>query len=244
MKILLMKYYVLLLAIFLSAKTSISQTSTSVSMSHEFSSLAKTGVGGTSAFQTYSSTQVDGSQFFLPDWQKGEVVTNNKEIFNNGLLFIYDKVRQELFIRKKDSSLILLGNKEDIKSFTLKDGDKEFYFVNSVAYTRVNPEVFYQVLVDNSSKLTLLKYIKTSFVKADQTDMMKQRQGDVYDAYVDKYTYYIVNEKGEMQSIQLKSKSFKKVLGDQNNNYGTYMNNHPEPINEEYLINMVKQLNR
>jgi hypothetical protein len=232
----------------LSANTVFSQSgTTAVAMGQEFAELAAHGglAGkGFAAFQTYSSNQVDGSQFFFPDWAPGEIVTTHKEVFNEGLQFIYDKVRQQLFFRKKDSSLILLGNKDEIQSFSLKDGDKQYYFVNSKLFTDERPEVFYQVLIYDSSKLSLLKYIKTTLVKADLTDMMKQRQGEVYDAFVDKIFYYIVMDNGIPLQVQLKSKSLKKTFAELNINPEKYMSDHPEPINEDYLINMVRQFNQ
>src|SRR5450631_2585751 len=70
---------------------------TGIAMGQEFSELAAHGGlsgKGFAAFQSYSSTDVRGSQFFFPDWTSGELVTNRKEVFNTGLQFLYDKVRQ------------------------------------------------------------------------------------------------------------------------------------------------------
>ena len=108
----------LLPALLITASTAFSQTNSNVNQ--EFTTLSKYGVGGTTAFQSFKSTQIDGNQFFLPDWEKGEVTTTSKETFAKNLLFVYDKVRQELFIKQRDSSLVLLGNKPDIISFNVK----------------------------------------------------------------------------------------------------------------------------
>jgi hypothetical protein len=234
----------------LSANSLFSQSGTTgVAMGQEFDQLASGQTNQknaltTGAFQSYSSKDVQGSQFFFPGWRKGEVITTHKETFNEGLMFSYDKVRQQLFVRKYDSSLILLTNRDEVQSFTLKDENNLLYnFVNSALFTDERPEVFYQVLIYDSLKLSLLKYIKTTFVKADLTDMMKQREGDVYDAFVDKYTYFIVKGKGTLQTVQLKSKSLKKTFGDQNINIDKYLSYHPGPIDEEYLVELVKSLN-
>jgi hypothetical protein len=221
---------------------------TNVAMGQEFAELAAHqgyASNGFSAYQTYTSSQINGSQFFLSDWSKGEVITIRKEVFNEDLQFIYDKVRQEIFIRKKDSALILLANKDEIQSFSLKD-DKgnQFHFVNSKLFTDERPEVFYQVLVYDSSKLSLLKYIKTTFVKADYHDMMKVKEGEIYDAFVDKYIYYLLKADGTLQPVELKTKAVKKVFTDLHINYEAYMHNHYGAVNEEYLIDMVKELNQ
>ena len=220
--------------------------SNSISMGNEFAMLAAHGGAGSnfSTFQSYSNNQVNGSQFFLPDWSKGELVLNSKEVFKNGILLAYDKVRQELFIKQPDAPDILLGTKEEINTFNLWDAGKEYRFVNSSVYSNEKPEVFYQVLVSDPSKLTLLKYTKGTFVKADKTDMMKQTSGDIYDSFVDKVTYYISKANGELQQIQLKAKALKKTFTDFNINIDSYINEHPGSVDEDYLISLVTELNK
>ena len=211
---------------------------------HEFDQFQKAGGGGVAAFKTGVNTEADGSQFFLPDWSKGNIELNSNIVFNEGLLLIYDKVRQEIFIKQEDSAVVLLGTKEDIKSFTLKDADKEYNFINSAFFSNTKPEIYYQVLVMDPSKLTLLKYTKSTFVKADNTDMMKQREGKVNDSFVDHITYYISNGKGSLEPIQLKTKSVKKAFTELKINVDKYLSDHAEPINEDYLIAMVGALNQ
>ncbi|HMG67424.1 MAG TPA: hypothetical protein VK588_07055, partial [Chitinophagaceae bacterium] len=151
-----MKPVIFIPALLLSSTTLFSQV-TNVAMGQEFANLAAHqgyASNGFSAYQSYKSSQINGSQFFLNDWSRGEVVTIRKEVFNEDLQFIYDKVRQEIFIRKKDSALILLANKDEIQSFSLKDEKgNQFHFINSKLFTDERPEVFYQVLVYDSSKL-------------------------------------------------------------------------------------------
>ena len=218
----------------------------SIAMSNEFAMLAAHGGSGSnfSTFQSYSNGQVNGSQFFLPDWSAGELALNSKEVFKNGILLAYDKVRQELFIRQQGTQDILLGTKEEINTFSLWDAGKEYHFINSSVYSKEKPEVFYQLLVADPSKLTLLKYTKGTFVKVDRNDMMKQKEGDNYDSFVDKVTYYISKENGELLQIQLKTKALKKTFTDLKINIDSYLNQHPESIDEDYLVSMVTELNK
>ena len=74
--------------------------------------------------------------------------------------------------------------------------------------------------------------------------MMKQREGDIYDSFVDKYIYYIVKDRGIPEPVQLRSKSLKKAFADLKIDPEKYMNEHPEPVDEDYLINMVGHLNQ
>jgi hypothetical protein len=221
---------------------------TNVAMGQEFAELAAHqgyASNGFSAYQNYTSGEANGSQFFLPAWSNGEVITVHKDVFNENLQFIYDKVRQELFIRKKDSAMVLLANKDEVASFSLKDDQgKQYNFVNSKMFSDETPEVYYQVLVYDSTKLTLLKYIKTTFVKGDYHDMMKVKDGEVNDAFVDKDIYYIVKSNGVLQPVELKNKSVKKVFSEMNLPYQKYMEDHYQPVNEDYLVDMVRQMNQ
>jgi hypothetical protein len=252
MKILysVMKTNIILPAFILSATTLYSQSGTTgVAMGQEFAELAAHGGlngKGFAAFQSYKSDMVKGSQFFLPDWSKGEVVTIRNEIYYESLQFIYDKVRQELFVRQKDSALILLTNKDEIKSFSLRnDQNEQFNFINSKFYTEERPEVFYQILVYDSAGLSLFKHIKTTLEKADTRDMLKVKEGDINDAFVDKNTYYLLKPKGALTTVQLKTKSLKKSFEELGINIEQYLKNHPQGIpDEEYLVEMVRQLNR
>jgi hypothetical protein len=242
-----MKKSAIILPALILSSAALSAQVTNVAMGQEFAELAAHqgyASNGFSAYQNYTSGQINGNQFFLPDWSKGEVVTIHKEVYNEPLQFLYDKVRQEIFMRKKDSALILLANKDEVASFSLKDDQgKQYNFVNSKMFTDETPEVFYQVLVYDSAKISLLKYIKTILMKADYHDMMKVNDREVNDAFVDKYIYYIVKADGILQPVELKNKSVKKVFGEMNMPYENYMKIHYEPVNEEYLVNMVKELN-
>jgi hypothetical protein len=241
-----MKYTMQIAAMLLFLKAGLAQSTTNISISQDFANTANTHAlaTGTSAYQTYTSDHVDGSQFFLPDWKKGEIIANNNSIYDMGYVFAYDKVRQEVFIKQKDSTVIIEGNKADIRCFSLLDDGKVYLFSNSSVYTKESPEVFYQVLVADSTKLTFLKYTSTKLVKADKNDMMKQKEGEVYDAFVDSYTYYIVKGKGDLKPIQLKTKSVKKIFEELNIPADKYLSAHPGSVNEEYLTTMVTELNR
>jgi hypothetical protein len=245
-----MRTKIILPAFILCSTTLYSQSgTTAVAMGQEFAELAAHGGlsgKGFAAFQSYKSDQVKGSQFFLPDWSRGEVVTIRNEIYYESLQFIYDKVRQELFVRKKDSTMILLTNKDEVKSFSLKnDQNEQFNFINSKFYTEDRPEVFYQILVYDSARLSLFKYIRTALEKADMRDMLKVKEGDIDDAYVDKNTYYILKPKSALTPVQLKTKSLKKSFEELGVKIDPYLKDHPQGIiDEEYLIGMVKALNR
>ncbi len=74
--------------------------------------------------------------------------------------------------------------------------------------------------------------------------MMKQKEGDIYDSFVDKVTYYVSKANGELQPIQLKTKALKKTFTDLNINIDNYINEHPGSVDEDYLISLVMELNK
>lgn len=210
---------------------------------NEFNMYEKAGGGGIDAFSTAPAGDVRGSQFFFSDWSKGEVVTIRKEVYGDDLRFVYDKVRQQLFVRKNESDPVLLTNKDEIQTFTLIKGDSVHIFVNSKFYTADRPEVFFEILVFDSSKISLFKYIKTTLVRGNPNDMMKQSQGAVYDEFVDKNIYYLVKGKSGLVPVQLKLKSIKKAFEELDINCEAYLNSHPGTTDEKYLVDLVKSLN-
>jgi hypothetical protein len=245
-----MKQLIILPVALLSASSLFSQSN--IGMGQDFAELAAHhGVlgKGFASFQGYSSGEILGSAFYFPDWASGELVTTRKEIYNDGLQFIYDKANQELYVRKKDSALILMANKDEIQSFTLIDNDaRKYNFVNSKLFTDETPEVFYQVLVYDSSGISLFKYIKTYLVKPDMRDPVQVNLGNIHDAYVDRYIFYIVVE-SELHAVTLKSRSILKAFStSRNTNLGaraeSYIKAHPQPIDEDYLMDMIKDINR
>jgi hypothetical protein len=237
--------YILLVVLLFNCLIAYTQTfSPTLSSGNEFDIFQKSGGGGIAAFKTNYSSDVKGSQFFLPDWETGEVVSTKQESYRLGLEFIYDKVRQELFVRNKGSETVLTANKEEIHSFSLDDGSNgPLNFLSSKVFTGKNPIVFYQVLVLDSSKVSFYKLTSTRFVRADPTDMMKEKQGDVRDEFVDKYSYYLANQNGALKPVELKAKSIKKVLEEFRINGETYLREHSEPQDEKYFIEMIKSLN-
>ena len=73
--------------------------------------------------------------------------------------------------------------------------------------------------------------------------MIAQRDGQVYDAFVDKYTYYIVKAGSDPVTLPLKMKSLKNVLNEEHINADKYLSSHSGRVDENYLMDMVNSLN-
>lgn len=204
---------------------------------------------GYQGIQSYSNGVVRGSQFFYPLFANGSVTTTNNEVISNIYQFLFDKVRQELFIISKDDKRpqpeILLSDKTQIKSFMIST-DKDHFFVPAHDYIPENKTDFYEVLTKADTAYTLLKFVKTNFVKLNTGDIEKMKRGDMYDEFVDKTTYYISYKMGKPTPVTFKHKSIlnafppaKKEIIDE------YFRDHDqENENEQFLINIVDEMNK
>ncbi len=215
----------------------------SVGMSNEFKQITRFGKmqTGFEGLQTYHSGNVKGSQFFNDNWSVGSVTTTDKEVFNNNYLFIYDKVRQELFLKPKDSDVVVLADKSQIYSFSIFT-DRMHNFQQALLYDPNQKGNFFEVLVQ-SDKYTLLKLIKTTFEKANTNDMEKVRQGNFEDEFVDHVTHYLYHNH-KLQKISLNENSVRKALKDLQSKADDFLNLHSNnEFNEQLLINLITTIN-
>jgi hypothetical protein len=193
--------------------------------------------------QTYNSGEVKGSQFFFPTWTGGSVTTINNEVISNNYSFLYDKVRQQLFMKWKDSSIILQAEKDQITGFTLNT-DKEYRFASASLYDPSDTSNFFEVLASNKKDYSLLKLVKATFVKADPTDMLRMREGDVYDKFVDNISYYVSYQNGFPKKITFKERSIEKVFPSAKEKIADYFNkNGNGSHNDSFLTGLVQLLN-
>lgn len=236
------KNIALFLATFSLATQAFSQTS-SVSMRADFKQITKFGKtqSGFEGFQTYSSHNTKGSQFFNDNWNTGSVTTTNKEVIGTGYLFIYDKVRQELFLKLKDSDVVVLADKNQIYSFSIFT-DKMHNFRQAALYDPNEKGNFFEILVE-SDKYTLLKLNKTTFEKANTNDMEKVRSGNFDDEFVDHITYYLYHD-NKLHKIKLNEASVRKALKEQKSKVDEFFNLHEnDEFSEQLLIALVGVVN-
>jgi hypothetical protein len=246
-----MKILIILTSLIIFISSASAQYNPVVGMQNSFKDISKftSRQSGFEGIQTYSSGNIKGSQFFYPNFSSGSVTTINNETISNTYLFLFDKVRQELFIMSKDDKRdppeILLGEKPQIKSFTIAT-DKEHLFVPSRNYIPENTTDFYEELSKNDSGYTLLKFVKTTFVKMDTRDMQKMKSGDNYDEFVDKVSYYVSYKMAKPQQISLKQKSILGAfVGDKKTIVEEYIKAHDQnDINEQFLINLLGEVNK
>jgi len=207
-----------------------------------------TGFQGVQSYNSADNANVKGSQFFDKEFQEGSVTTTNNERLTGLYKFLFDKVRQELFITSKSDTRpnpeVLLAEKQQIKSFTITT-DRDHTFSAARNYDPTNTTDFYEVLQKDDSGYTLLKFVKTTFVKMDYRNMEKVKRGEFYDEFVDKVTYYVSYKSGKPQEISFKKKTMGNAFqADKKAAIDNYIDNHSnDDVNEQYLINLVNSAN-
>jgi len=219
------------------------QDKNDLSMTVDFKNISGLGrMQSTDAFQSYKSTSATGSQFYNTTWTEGTVTTATNEVINNYLL-LYDKVRQELFIRPKDTSIVIQADKSQVKCFTLST-DKPHLFVQAATYDHTLDNNFFEVLVPAvNTNYALLKLTKTTFEKADYNDVLKVKNGEVNDAFVDNVSYYIYHN-GTLTKTALKQKAVEKALQGEKVKVDAFFNAHQnDDLNEQLLTKLVTALN-
>ncbi len=247
MKKIISSFAILVMAVSL-ANAQGSLTPGNVAMREDFNSISKSGSRQTSSqvIQSYSNNEVKGSQFFYPNWAPGNVVTTNNETITNNYLFLFDRVRHELFIKLKDSDVVLTADKTQIASFTLNT-DKAHLFVPDTKFNKTPGKTihFYEVIEMNDNGYSFFKFVDSKFVKSDPNDMMKVKSGDFCDEYVDNTTYYVFCPETGLNKISFKEQSVLKAVDaskqERAKNYFSAHNS--ERIDENFVSNLVKMLN-
>lgn len=229
------------------AKAQENDASIAVGMKEEFKEISKYGTrqSGFEGIQSYSNSNVKGSQFFYPTWLPGSIVTSGNETISGKYVFLFDRVRQELFIKPKDSSVVLLADKAQIQSFTL-NMDGNHVFVPDTKYKNSASDInFYEVMELNDKGYSFFKFVSTKFEKANPNDMVKVRNGDLSDEFVDNTVYYLYSSGTGLNKISLNEKSILKGVDPSKQAIAkTFFTQHgSDKVDESFVIGLVKSLN-
>jgi len=216
-----------------------------LSVAVDFKTLAAANTLGnqqtTSALQSYKSGGAAGSQFFTREWCEGSVTTATHETINNYQL-LYDKVNQDLYIRQKDSNLVIQADKSQVATFSLNINGKQLLFVPAGKYGNQFDGSYFEALAQGAN-YSLFKLTKTHFERADYSDMLKVRNGEANDAFIDNITYYLYHN-NTLEKITVKEKAVRKALPAETQKIDAFLSAHKsDEFNEELLANLVTALN-
>lgn len=191
----------------------------------------------------YNRENTVGNRYLFNKWVTGRVVdTGNVIVSNNKFVFNYDKIAANL-LATQDRKTIIEVNLDAIRSFTLIDGEEMVTFERN---SLINKKDFVVALVESKTGYSLFKSLKTTFHKADYTNNGIFTSGKNYDEFVDEVGYYIIfPQDKEFKKIDLKGKSIKGALANEDNKVKKYFSqNEGNGINEIFLKGLINFLNQ
>jgi len=230
---------ILLLTVAVSLTTlSFAQTS-SVSMRETFSEFKKFGhIQGGESLQNYSDNNIKGSRYFPNTWETGSVTTTNGETMSNYLV-LFDKQNQDVYVKEKDKSEIVLLDKDQLQQFSI-DGH------NFISGAKISgePTAYYEQVAGKDDKVALYKLTTTKFIKADRQDPERIKAGDFSDEYRDEITYFIKRSNQPLQKIKLTRNNLLKALPEESKEVQSFLNAHAnDGIDERVMRDLINNLN-
>lgn len=186
-----------------------------------------------------------GSRYLFNSWVNGKVTDkNDKEINTNGYSFNYDKIAGKL-LATPDKKTIIEIDDTAINSYSFFGPAGEQILFKKIK--NIDPAKFLIVLAEGSGNTcSLYKSLKTEFVKASFTSNGIIQSGNKYDEYVDKYEYYIMFSNSKtFTKVELKERSIKKVLANNEEKVKAFFASHNEDeMNESLLVKLISYLNQ
>ena len=239
-----MRFYFVLLSAFIFFENASAQSSGGNSFQSQSPYTGRLVNGFDVLLPTYNSgSDVGGKPYFSKDWVKGSVKTIKNEEFSNKLLFMYDKVGGKLFFKNEDSATIMEADGGMIYSFTLIT-DKPHVFMRADLFNSDYTGKFFEALVFNDKKYSLLKYTATNFEQATTSKASQAMTQTLSNGrYVDKETYFLFFN-STLQPVELKKKAFPKALNNADYDKAeAYIKMNNGNFNESYASKLLETLN-
>jgi hypothetical protein len=210
-------------------------------LQNDFTNFADVRIKTSSLMSFASKEETVGSRFFFGKWVGGSVTNMKDSLFEKpGYLFNYDKISGSLLLTE-DKKTILELDKDQIKSFTLKDAGKNYFFERCEIN---NNQEFFEPIVKNASRYSLYNSLKTKFVKSNYYTDGIAEGGNKYDEYVDEWTYYVILPgQKDLRKIDLKKKTIRQALIADQVKVDAYFSTHKvQTMNEEFLKDLILYL--
>jgi len=194
------------------------------------------------ALPNSTSGGVTGNPYFSKDWVNGSITTGDNKVISQDLVFMYNKVDGRLFLKKSESAVILQADPAKITSFTLIT-DRPHTFVRTDAFTKEYSGNFYEVLVRDEKKYSLLKLTTAEFQEnttAAASNVMTVTSSA--GSFSDKVKYYICKD-GQLTQVSLKKKSFQSTIASDKDKAEKYFQEHSGSFNEDAAIGLITEIN-
>lgn len=192
------------------------------------------------AISTFSNADIKGTRYLFNNWTRGSVTSTDNSTYSNDYTFNFDKINHDVYAKyQEQQNLSVKVDKSKVKRFTIGG----YRFISSSLLGKSEPILFYQVLVEDSSKLSLYKLTKTRFQRANPADMSNVKSGNFSSEFIDDVTYYISNGK-ELTKVNLTENNIYKVLKSKSEKVNAYFDlNSSKDVDEQFLINLIVYLN-
>jgi hypothetical protein len=214
--------------------------------------IVRTTISGFGALNTINSgamlpvvehkEETRGSRYLLSKYAKGVIVDSANSLISDSInLLNYDKIDGQLMIAQNVKNYLEV-DKEKVLAFALKADDTSFIFLNVPILSKTN----YFLLIANGPKYSAYKSIRSKFVKSNYISNGLVETGNNYDEYVDKLTYYWVDEHNKIAGIfELKKKSITEAFAAEKEKTNTFFAKHKHDDFDDNLIrNLIMYLNQ
>ena len=214
--------------------------------------VARTTISGFGALNTINSgatlpmiehkEETRGSRYLLNKYAKGVIVDSGNSMITDSINILnYDKIDGQLMIAQNAKNYLEV-DKEKVLAFALKADDTSFIFLNVPILSKTN----YFLLIANGPKYSTYKSVRAKFVKSNYISNGLVETGNNYDEYVDKLTYYWVNEKNKSAGIfELKKKSITEAFAAEKEKANTFFAKHKhDDIDDNFIKNLIRYLNQ
>lgn len=192
------------------------------------------------AISTFSRSDVKGARYLFEQWTPGSVTAYDNSSYSNNYKFNFDKITQNLYAQyEPQGNISVVVDKSKVKRFAIAG----LNFVNGSTIDQNNNNLFYQLLVEDSTKISLYKLTKTRFVRANPADMSNMNNKNFSSEFVDDITYFI-RYNNVLNKINLTESNVYKVLKSKSDKLNSYFTMHSnKEIDEQFLVGLVKYLN-
>ena len=192
----------------------------------------------------YATTKdkFEGSTYFSKEWAAGSVTTTDNTVFGASLLFMYDKMNNELYYKKRDSQTTWKVDLTKVSGFSIQT-ERPHIFMRADYFNKDYTGQYFEVLLLDEKKYSLLKYMKVTYeenISSKGSQAMNQNFST--GRYVDNVKYFLFKD-GISTEVTLKKKRFEEALGADSQKAQAYFKDHGGSFNEPAAVSLIAEVN-
>lgn len=186
--------------------------------------------------------QFKGSNYFSKEWVEGSVTTADNNVFSKDLLFMYDKMNNELYYKKRDSQVTWKVDLTKVSGFSLST-DKPHIFMKADYFNKDYTGQYFEVLLLDENKYSLVKFVKVTYEQNIESKGAQAMNANFSSGkYVDNVKYFLFKD-GVSTEVTLKKKRFEEALGADSQKADAYFKDHGGSFNEQAAVSVLTEVN-